>query len=441
MHTLGLIRSSFSVANLKEIFLRKIRDSKAIGKDGIRASVYEKNIDIEIKKIRDRVLSRNYYFTAYRQKLILKGAGKFPREISVATIRDRLTLSALNSVLSKIFHDSKIRPPHFFISEIRDVIRGRGDDWSFVQIDVKDFYPSIKHDELLKAIRRRTNSKIILDLVRKAVSTRTGEASFGPPNEVGIPQGLSISNILSSIYMNRFDDKATDYLTYYRYVDDILVICKTIDSINIYEMLRDDLHKIGLISHKLEDNSKTKIVKLTRGVEYLGYYIRPGRISVRKSSFRKIMTSIISLISGSKRSSSSRQSVLFKTNLKITGCIFNENRLGWMFFFSMTDDLSQLKRLDSFVEAAWDKANLSKLGRPKSFVKAYHEIRFRLDRTKYIPKFDEYDLGKKIDVVAALSNFNVEDIVLWGAEEIEAKFRSLLQRQVAELEKDVTPHS
>lgn len=441
MHTLDIIRSSFSAANLKEIFLRKIRDSKAVGKDGMRANEYEKHVDLEIKNIRSRVFKRTYHFTAYRQKLILKGAGKYPREISVATVRDRLTLSALNNVLSRLFPEAKIRPPHFYISEIRDVIRGRGDEWSFVQIDVKDFYPSIEHDKLLKSIRRRTNSRIILDLVQKAVSTRTGESSFGLPNEVGIPQGLSISNILSSIYMAKFDDKATDYVTYYRYVDDILVICKTKDSVGVYERLREDLLGLGLTCHKLEDGSKTKIVGITRGVDYLGYHVRPGIISVRKSSFRKIMTSIISLITGAKRSASARRGVLFKVNLKITGCILNEGRLGWMFFFSMTDDLSQLKRLDRFVEAAWNEANLARLGRPKSFVKTYHEIRFRLDRTKYIPKFDDYDLSKKIDVISALSNFEVQDIVQWGVEEIDAKFKSLLQRQIVELEKDVTPHS
>jgi hypothetical protein len=112
-----------------------------------------------------------------------------------------------------------------------------------------------------------------------------------------------------------------------------------------------------------------------------------------------------------------------------------------MFFFSMTQDVKQLKRLDGFVGRLWKKLNLPGQGRPKTFVKAYHEIRFNMAKSKYIPRFDDYSLEKKMQLIADLQGVELESVKDWSEERINKTFWRLVRREVSELEKDLTPVS
>src|SRR5690606_16842067 len=123
---------------------------------------------------------------------------------------------------------------------------------------------------------------------------------------------------------------------------------------------------------------------VSHGIDYLGYSLRPGSVSVRMSSYRRMMENIMAVITSAKDTTNSKK-ILTRLNIKITGCIFNEKRMGWMFFFSMTTDIKQLKRLDEFVSPKGKSAGMEKFGRPKGFVEAYYGIRYNLMATKYVP--------------------------------------------------------
>jgi retron-type reverse transcriptase len=433
-----LFKIEFSAESLKNIFDERIALSNTIGKDGVHPRAFADILDIEINRIIDRVYRGAYTFTHFKQKLILKGAGKPPREISIATVRDRITLRALTNVLMLVFADRKLAAPHYFIEEIEHFVKDLDDSYSFIQIDVKNFYPSIVHSILLTRLRSRIRSSYILDLIINAIGTPTGDHTAGSSNAIGVPQGLSVSNILSSIYMTKFDSEMQAKIQYYRYVDDIVVICKTSHVKRHFSFLSRRLKAIGLECHELSDTSKTRVVPLSRGIDYLGYHITPRSISIRRSSYRKMIENIISVITSVKYTTNHNM-VLARLNIKITGCMFESRRFGWMFFFSRTQDVGQLKRLDRYVLAAWRKLGLEQYGLPKRFVRAYYEINFHLDETKYIPKFDEYTFEKKIELIATMDN--VETSVIentWTEDRINKRFWKLVKKEVSELEKDVT---
>lgn len=438
MQAKKMFDEQFVAANLRSIFNERISNSGTIGKDGIDPGAFQKNIDAELELIRKRVYSESYRFTTFKQRLISKGAGKAPREIAIAGVRDRVTLRAVTNVLMHIFDDAKLAPAHFIIKDLLDFVRPLNDDYVFLQLDVQDFYPSLDHQLLLQRIKARTRYAPFTSIVRAAVRTGTGDVKT--TNEVGVPQGLSVSNILSSIYMMRIDESARARFHYYRYVDDILVVCKASEASRHFKWLNGRLLKSNLKCHPLVEGSKSKIVPLSRGVDYLGYHITPQLVSVRKSSYRRMMTTIMSLMTSAKYNANQKR-LLVKLNLKITGCILNDKRYGWMFFFSMTQDVRQLKRLDGFVWRLWKRLNMPGQGRPKTFVKAYHEIRFNMAKSKYIPRFDDYSLDKKMQLIADLQGLDLENIRNWTEEKINNTFRRLVRREVSELEKDLTPVS
>nr|WP_250808760.1 reverse transcriptase domain-containing protein [Neorhizobium tomejilense] len=428
---------NFAVDKLKAVFEERLAHGSTVGKDGIHPLAFQKNLDQEIGLIRKNTFAGVYKFTTFKQRLISKGADVKPREISIAGVRDRLTLRALNNTLLQIFPEAKQPLPHHFIREIKAFIAPLDDAYSFLQLDVKEFYPTLVHGELLKRLRSRTRHKPLLALVASAIRTPTGSKKL---NERGVPQGLSISNVLSSIYMMKIDDVASSEFQYCRYVDDILIICRTENAKRNHEEMEKRLAKVGLTVHPLQPGSKTKINLLSEGVDYLGYNITPSMIAVRRSSYRRMMENIMGVMTSAKYKPSTKK-IMLRLNLKVTGCIMNGKRYGWMFFFSMTEDTKQLRRLDRFVSRLWRRYDMEKYGKPKTFVKTYHEIKFNSAATKYIPKYDDFTIKQKMQLIADLEGLDLEDVKNWTEEKINKTFRRLVKREISELEKDITPVS
>ena len=131
-----------------------------------------------------------------------------------------------------------------------------------------------------------------------------------------------------------------------------------------------------------------------------------------------------------------RSRVAFKLDLMISGCILNGKRFGWLHFFQQTDDVSQLVNLDIFVRRLLNEnPKVPKDYKSKSFVKAYHEIKFNAVNTKYVPDFDEASVDFKKSILAKFTN--LPDIDQWTIEDINAKFFTLVSKMARELEQDI----
>src|SRR5690606_6880834 len=122
------------------------------------------------------------------------------------------------------------------------------------------------------------------------------------------------------------------------------------------------------------------------GVDFLGYRISIENVCIRHSSYQRMFKNILKVITD-YRYRKRDETTLFRLNLKITGCRVGGKRRGWMMFFARTEDMSQLAFLDKFVET-----QLARVGFPaehqnrvKKFIKSYHEIRYRINDTNYIP--------------------------------------------------------
>ncbi len=130
--------------------------------------------------------------------------------------------------------------------------------------------------------------------------------------------------------------------------------------------------------------------------------------------------------------------MIWRLNLKITGCIFKENRYGWVFFFQQIDDKKLLMRLDNFVRKEMEKREMSKFNEDiKTFVKAYHEIRYNSKETEYIPNFDKYTIDEMKDVIAHAEGKSPSFYARLEAAEVAAKFDRIINRETSELENDL----
>ncbi|UOE82694.1 RNA-directed DNA polymerase [Vibrio splendidus] len=172
--------------------------------------------------------------------------------------------------------------------------------YGIIRIDIKSFYESINYIELLDKLK---NDKL---LSSKSLSFLQEILLLNNP---GLPRGLSISPVLSEIFMRRIDSKIKEIpgVYYYsRYVDDIFIF-----STKDYSNIQKELESI-LKTRNLETNKKTFVSNVgfapnnensDISFDYLGYkYIitpkcfngkRVVNVSLSSDKVRKIKTRIV----------------------------------------------------------------------------------------------------------------------------------------------------
>ena len=391
------------MSNLKEAIKsvlteneHKISYSKSVGVDGINGEKFLYGGD-ELKIIGRKIDAKCYKFSNYKENLIIK-RHNHTRQISIPTQRDKLVLQGLLKVLQKDFPICNTDA----ISKIIDIKNNRNNYDSFIKIDIENFFPSINHEKLLPLIKAKTSDEVY-NLVKLAITQPT--VSIETPKKerdtrisnIGIPQGLPISSFLSDIFLETIDQKykKNSKIKYYRFVDDILILCKTSDVDALINSTKKDFLDLDLIVHEQSDNKdKSSHGNIADGFQYLGYSFTNKLISVRQSSVQKLYNNINKLfITYSYKANIKKEDnadveeliedLFYDLNAKIAGAKYNDKKYGWINYFSEINDLTLLFKIDSHVTKMMKKylteSDLEYLKnnnlRIKKFSKAIFEIK------------------------------------------------------------------
>ncbi|CAM4123126.1 reverse transcriptase domain-containing protein [Bordetella muralis] len=445
-------RDIFWFGNLGKIYEDRVKDSGAIGLDRVRPGGFQKSKDEQLKIVSRKVLAGSYKFTPYKEKLISKGKGKFPRVISIPTVRDRIVLRGLCDLLAVVYPDRRLELPQLTIGSLSEALRS-GEYSEYVKIDLKDFYPSIPHDLLLRSIKRKIRKKEIVDLILRAVENPTvpsGRKGTGAERELrGVPQGLSISNILAEIALTTIDRLfgGNGQCWYKRYVDDILILTPAAKGRQIGDAVISALKSLGLEPHPFDkDDSKSKVGSLTESFSFLGYQVTNGSISIRRESVLKFESSLAGIFTSYRHNLATANTkekrdralsrFIWRLNLRLTGCIFKERRLGWVFYFSQINDTSCLRAVMNTVDSLLLRFALNSKVCPKSLIKVLYESRRRqTEMHRYIPNFDVMDVGQKRKIL--LMRLPKHRVRRMSDEQVEMAFDRNISIAIRELEADL----
>lgn len=432
----------FSIDNLKRIFTEYIVYSGATGIDNLDQYVFRKQLDEQVEILSRKMLSGTYRFTKYKLKLVSKGRGKVPREISIPTVRDRIAMRAICDFLTECYDGVvEFNLPQKIIKSVKEDVL-LGNYTGCIKLDVTDFYPSIMHSEMRSRLGRKIRSPEIKDVIFSAIKSPTVSISrdTDEPSVRGVPQGLAISNILASIYLLNIDKRLdiNPDVKYYRYVDDVLIFCDFKDAITIANDVRKQFSKIGLkVYDPVKRPDKSTVERLGTNFDYLGYQFSGSSISARRGSVEKLKSSLVSIFTSYKHSKQkSERFLLWRLNLRITGCVFDNKSKGWLFFFSEINDESLLHTLDHYVKKLIERFGVSI--EPKRFVRAFKELSYRKYETKYIPNYDNYDVDEMKAVLTDFFGMTVEKML---KEEVEFEFNKKIGKQVKDLLVDVQSFS
>ena len=450
----------FQSNSLQAIYDQYISSTSAIGIDRIDRIAFEKKIDSELEIIKRKVSDGTYNFSQYREKLISKGAGKYPRVISIPTFRDRIVLRGLCNVLRDTFADDlEQKIPQHVIAGIKIELSAAKFS-HFIKIDISNFYPSIDHKILESTVKRRIRKPQLFTLIQKAISSPT--VAF-PDKAIesaarGVPQGLAISNILAEIYLKKFDAMVSSLsdIAYFRYVDDVLVLCNS-NPEDLFENIRSEFEKkFNLTVHPLGEKSKSRVADIDESFSFLGYLFSDGKAEIKKDSILRIEGALAKIFTTFKYKNSqiesnyqglqkdlklkkSRAIFLWRLNLRITGCIFDGARKGWVFYFSQIDEsnIRQLRKLDITVSTIAARFGVTFSGNDrKSFLRTFFETQKHNNISqKYIPNFDTVDETEQRRILAEY--FGVENVNGFTSDQVIRSFKSRIQRATRELEHDI----
>lgn len=172
---------------------RLARSNKgAPGYDGVTFDGIEsKGLDSFIEQIKGELESGSYIPMPNRKKEIPKGTTGKTRVLSIPSIRDRVVQGAIKLILEPIFEADfqegsfgfrPKRSPHQAIKRVEKAIVQ--EKTRVIDVDLKSYFDTIRHDILLTKISARVNDDKVMRLI-KAVLQSSGK--------VGVPQGGPLS--------------------------------------------------------------------------------------------------------------------------------------------------------------------------------------------------------------------------------------------------------
>ena len=440
----------FTEVNLDAYFRKKLRSKKGGGIDNLSPKKFYDLYKDQFGEIAKKCLDGTYNFSCYREKPVVKAANKYPRVLSIPSMRDRLVLGVLNEYLQAVY-DSKGYKQLIPNNEIRRLISyldsvPKDAEIRFLKTDFHNYYGTIDRGVLLSKLSPDVDPRV-LSLIEKAISMPTiphgVKSSLAKPKKYGIPQGLSISNILAYVYLKDFDDNYGSWWAefYSRYVDDILFLNPKYPFL-LKKMKRNlSTSKMRI---KFNDSKVVEGVIGKNALDFIGYCILDNHtISIRKKNVAKFITRIAGL---TKRCAECIEDATMRPkfckdddvclkyfieefNLMLAGFKISAHNYGWMAYYQAINDVSLVYGMERVIE----KRIMAKLpteikDKLVSLVDVYHDIRDTGGK-KVLLNFDKIETIKEKRAYLYSKGYDLEDKDDSKVEKIYDRYLANLIRQ------------
>ena len=245
-----------------------------------------------------------------------------PREVWAANFRDRIVHHVLYNRYADTFYRSFIHDSYACIPNkgtlraanrvqhfVRSATKNHTQQAWFLKADVANFFVSIDKSILDKLLSEKITDPWWLKLTRTILHKDPRENVFiksdaemlsrvprhksllNAPDGFGLPIGNLSSQFFANVYMNPLDQFAKHKLEtkyYARYVDDIVILGTDGSTLHdIYQNLCEFAEtNLGLNFH----NNKKEINTVDKGINFVGYIVKPHNMYIRRSTINNIPT-------------------------------------------------------------------------------------------------------------------------------------------------------
>jgi len=284
--------------NLLSAYREVASNKGAPGVDNVTIEDFAADLARNVDKLERQLCDGSYRPQSIKRVQIPKPGTNETRPLGIPTVRDRVVQNALRHVLEPVLerqfaeHSYGFRPNRGCKDALRRVDRLVKDGYKFtVDVDLKSYFDTIPHDQLVAQLRKYVADNSAIELVEKFLQAQVLEGLEHWTPQAGAPQGAIISPLLSNLYLNDLDHlmaQAGYEMT--RYADDLVIQCRTREEAEAaLAMVSAWTAQRGLTLHP----TKTKIVHADEdGFEFLGYRFIKHRRFPRKKSMMKFKETI-----------------------------------------------------------------------------------------------------------------------------------------------------
>jgi RNA-directed DNA polymerase len=294
----SLIDKVYSPANLMAAFEAVRRNKGAAGVDRQTIHMFERHLSENLEHLHETLRSDRYETRPVRRVEIPKPGSRETRPLGIPTVRDRVVQGAVRQVIEPIFENEfsvnsfGFRPDRGCKDALRVVERLLPDHRWVVDADLKSFFDTIPHEQLLARVAERVSDGRVLALIRAFLEQEVmAEMESWTPDR-GTPQGGVISPLLANIYLDRFDhaiERAGFRMV--RYADDFVILCRSREEAEAaLSLVVEWVARLGLQLHP----TKTRLVNMDErgGFDFLGYHFEGATRWPRKKSLAKLKDSL-----------------------------------------------------------------------------------------------------------------------------------------------------
>ncbi len=324
-----------------------------------------------------------------------KAAGKDPRPIAIATLKNRVVQRAVLQVLQPRTavdlreQDTRYETaPDVRLGKINDVNRSRfgvggllypyggvapaiklirsaidAGAKFYYQSDIESFFTKIPTEKVVDFVRAETKDDALADLFEKALAVRLaneeelkGYAALFPQGGIGVAQGASLSAFAGNVLLYEMDHQLNAMnVTAVRYIDDILIVA-TDDALldAAIEHAEDTLTAFGFGLYKpVKGSDKAARGQCSNAINFLGCTIQPRRCVPSAASITRLKEGVTKSLSDSK--SAIKQALRTEKpplqTLTRTGTLnaIGKKIYGWQKAFSFCTEANPFEQIDDFV--------------------------------------------------------------------------------------------
>jgi RNA-directed DNA polymerase len=227
-----------SIDMLEEAFY-ELKENAAPGVDGLTWNEYEAEFDRRIEDLHARVHRGAYRALPSRRVYIPKPDGG-QRPLAVAALEDKIVQRAAAAVLNAIYEEDFLgfsygfrprRGAHDAMDALVVGIERKRVNF-ILDADIRSFFDSVSHEQLIGLVERRVADKRMIRLIQKWLKVGVLEDGIVSASAQGTGQGAVISPLLANIYLHYVLDLWTELwrkceakgdMIFVRYADDFIV--------------------------------------------------------------------------------------------------------------------------------------------------------------------------------------------------------------------------
>jgi len=250
---------------------------------------FQKNLKENLAKLQNELVNQTYEL--HKLKTFILRDPK-TRKISKSAFRDRVVHHALCNYIVPIFEKTFIYDSYAnligkgtlkaierFDYFKRKVSKNNTKICYVLKADIKHYFDEIDHEILVNIIKKKISDEKVIWLIQKILSINK--------KINGMPLGNLTSQFFANVYLNELDYFVKHKLKaeyYIRYVDDFVILHESKEKLEKWKLEINDflIEKLKIQLHP----SKSHVLELNKGINFLGFRIFYYHRLVRKSNLK-----------------------------------------------------------------------------------------------------------------------------------------------------------